>query len=327
MILVTGGAGFIGSNIIKGLNARGYKDILAVDDLTDGAKYTNLVDCEISDYMDKKEFIDRIGMHYFFRTVEGVFHLGACSDTTEWNGKFMMDNNYEFSKLLLRYALKQEVPFIYASSAAVYGNNQVFNEKPENELPVNVYGYSKYLFDHHVRGMLGAKTPPKSQIVGLRYFNVYGPREQHKGKMASVAFHLNQQLINDGYVRLFEGSGGYEDGEQRRDFVYIDDVVDANLWFYENPRKNGVFNLGTGRSQSFNDVARAIIDWHGRGQIKYIPFPEHLRGHYQSYTQADLTALRAIGYTAPFKSVEEGVKLYMDRINRVRNETQKMPLV
>ncbi len=325
MILVTGGAGFIGSNIIKGLNANGYTDILVVDDLTDGRRYTNLVDCVIADYMDKKDFVERIGMHYFFRKADAIFHLGACSDTTEWNGKFMMENNFEFSKHLLRYAMKETIPFIYASSAAVYGNNQVFQEKRVNEFPVNVYGYSKYLFDHHVRSIIeGQKS--KSQIVGLRYFNVYGPREQFKEKMASVAFHLNNQVINDGWVRLFEGSNGYGEGEQRRDFVFVDDVVDVNMWFFEHTKKSGIFNVGTGRSQTFNDVANAVIEWHGRGQIKYIPFPEHLRGHYQSYTQADLTALRATGYTGTFKSVEEGVKLYLDRINQAQNEKQKMPL-
>lgn len=318
MIIVTGGAGFIGSNIVKGLNARGHTNILVVDDLTDGHKYTNLLDCTIEDYMDKDDFLDLIQSGKKFpQPIKAIFHEGACSTTTEWNGQFMMKNNYEFSKTLLHYALQFQIPFIYASSAAIYGGNKVFKEELAYESPLNVYGYSKYLFDQYVRRVA---RNLKSQVVGLRYFNVYGPKEQHKGSMASVAFHLNNQLKKDNMVRLFEGSGGYGSGEQRRDFVFVGDVVKVNLWFMEQGKVSGIFNLGTGRSQTFNDVAQAVLNWHGRGGIQYIPFPDHLRDHYQSFTEANITALRQAGYKEEFKSVEQGVKLYLDWMEGVRVE-------
>ncbi|MGB5339160.1 MAG: ADP-glyceromanno-heptose 6-epimerase [Gammaproteobacteria bacterium] len=310
MIIVTGGAGFIGSNIVKALNTRGREDILVVDDLRDGTKFRNLADCEIQDYLDKDDFIKQVRAGTDFGApVEVVFHEGACSKTTEWDGRYMMDNNYEYSKSLLHYCQEKGAAYLYASSASVYGGGQVFGESREFEAPLNVYGYSKFLFDQYVRRVLpGAKN----QIAGFRYFNVYGPREQHKGSMASVAYHLSQQLDAGENPRLFAGCDGYGDGEQRRDFIYVDDVVDVNLWFMDNPDKSGIVNLGTGRCQSFNDVANAVIAWHGRGAIEYIPFPEHLRGRYQSFTEADIQALRGLGYDKPFKTVEAGVPLYMD---------------
>jgi ADP-L-glycero-D-manno-heptose 6-epimerase len=320
MIIVTGGAGFIGSNIVRQLNQQGYKDILVVDDLTDGTKFKNIAYCSISDYQDKDDFLLRIKNNdHFDKKIEVIFHQGACSATTEWNGKYMMHNNYEYSKTLLHYCLKNKIPFIYASSAAVYGVSKTFAEIPENELPLNVYGYSKLLFDQYVRRVL---PEADSQVVGLRYFNVYGPNEQHKGSMASVAFHLNNQLRTNDSINLFAGCDGYADGEQVRDFVYVDDVVNVNLWFWQNHKSHGVFkdnggifNVGTGKSQSFNSVAKAVIDWHGRGTIKYIPFPEHLVGRYQSFTQANINGLRKIGCDVTFKTVEEGVKLYLDRLS------------
>lgn len=317
MIVVTGGAGFIGSNIVKALNERGRRDILVVDDLTDGTKFTNIADCEIADYWDKDKFLSYIkdDKPFNFR-LEVVFHEGACSATTEWNGRFMMDVNYDYSKALLHYCLDHSIPYIYASSASVYGAGPKFKEEREFEQPLNVYGYSKFLFDQYVRRLLPSA---KSQVVGLRYFNVYGPREQHKGSMASVAFHLNQQLKADDKIKLFEGSDGYGNGEQRRDFIYVGDVAAVNLWLWQNAQVSGVFNLGTGRSQSFNDVAKAVIHWHGRGTLHYIPFPEHLRGRYQSFTEADMTALRAAGYDKAFMSVEEGVKAYLDWLNAAKH--------
>jgi ADP-L-glycero-D-manno-heptose 6-epimerase len=316
MIIVTGGAGFIGSNIVKGLNDRGREDVLVVDDLQDGTKFLNLVDCEILDYLDKDEFLERIKSGQgFAERIEAIFHEGACSATTEWDGRYMMDNNYEYSKSLLHYCLENDVACLYASSASVYGGGSVFSESREHESPLNVYGYSKYLFDQYVRRLLPMAS---CQIAGFRYFNVYGPREQHKGGMASVAYHLSEQLDADGNPRLFEGCDGYGDGEQRRDFIYISDVVDVNLWFLDNPDKSGIVNLGTGRSQTFKDVANAVIGWYGRGEIEYIPFPDHLRGRYQSYTEADITALRALGYDRPFKPVEEGVPLYMEWLQERR---------
>lgn len=311
MIIVTGGAGFIGANIVQGLNARGITDILVVDDLKDGTKFVNLADLDIADYLDKDEFLARIQAGKDFGA-RAIFHEGACSATTEWDGRYMMDNNYEYSKSLLHYCLERGVQYLYASSASVYGAGPIFTEGREHEKPLNVYGYSKFQFDQYVRRLPSGQ---RSQVVGFRYFNVYGPREQHKGSMASVAFHFNNQIKAEGVCRLFEGTDGYADGEQQRDFVYVGDCVDVNLWFFDHPEVSGIFNLGTGRAQSFNDVARAVIAWHGRGKIEYIPFPEQLKGRYQSFTQADISALRAAGYAAPFKSVEEGVRLYLDWLN------------
>ncbi|VAW35373.1 ADP-L-glycero-D-manno-heptose-6-epimerase [hydrothermal vent metagenome] len=314
MIIVTGGAGFIGSNIVRALNEQGVNDILVVDNLKNGVKFRNIADCEIADYLDKEDFIARVQADESFADkIEAVFHEGACSSTTEWDGRFIMRNNYEYSKQLLLYCLARGIAYLYASSASVYGNGSVFSEKREHEEPLNMYGYSKFLFDQYVRRLLPGAA---SQVVGFRYFNVYGPREQHKGSMSSVAFHVNNQLHDTGVAKLFEGCDGYGNGEQRRDFVYVDDIVAVNLWFMRHPDKSGIFNLGTGRSQPFNDVAKAVLDWHGRGKLEYIPFPDHLQGRYQSFTEADISALRAAGYDAPFKTVEEGVRLYMDWLHR-----------
>lgn len=312
MIIVTGGAGFIGSNLVYALNQHGHKNILVVDNLAQGQKFVNLLDCQIEDYMDKKQFLQKIiSREYFSAAIEIIFHLGACSTTTEWDGNYMMENNYSYSKILLNYSLAKKIPFIYASSAAIYGDGKQFGEH-HPERPLNIYGYSKLLFDQYVRKRLPTLT---SQVVGLRYFNVYGPREQHKASMASVAYHFNQQILHSGTVKLFAGCDGYADGEQRRDFVYVDDVVNVNLWFMQHPHKSGIFNVGSGRSQTFNEVAQAVIAWHQRGQIEYISFPEHLQGHYQSFTQADITALRNIGYAKEFYTVQQGVSKYLDWLN------------
>lgn len=309
MIIITGGAGFIGSNLVKALNARGRGDVLVVDNLSNGVKFKNLADCEIRDYQDKEDFLAWVSAgREADEPIDAIVHLGACSSTTEWDGRYMMRNNYEYSKTLLDYCLERRIPFIYASSASVYGAGRVFKEQRDHEAPLNVYGYSKFLFDQHVRRLL---PKAQSQIVGLRYFNVYGPREQHKGTMASVAFHLNNQLLAEGRVKLFEGCDGYGNGEQRRDFVYVGDTSAVKLWLLDHPAVSGIFNLGTGRSQSFNDVAQAVLKFHGRGTLDYIAFPDHLRGRYQSFTEADIGALRAAGYDAPFKTVEQGVHEYL----------------
>lgn len=307
MIIVTGAAGFIGSNLIKALNARGETEIIAVDDLSDGHKFKNLVGLQIADYWDKEELTQRLLQPQMPHPLRAIFHQGACSSTTEWNGQFMMRNNYDYSKILLHYALDHGIPFLYASSAAVYGGNAVFKEDTAYEAPLNVYGYSKWQFDQYVRRVLPKAA---SQIIGLRYFNVYGPHEQHKGSMASVAFHHFNQIHETGSVKLFAGCDGYGDGEQRRDFVYVEDVVNVNLWLWDHPLVSGIFNCGTGASEPFNHIAQAIIKAHGAGEIQYIPFPEHLKGHYQSFTEADIGALRAVGYEQPFKTVAEGVSAY-----------------
>jgi len=312
MYIVTGGAGFIGSNIVKALNARGEKNILVVDDLQDGKKFLNLVNCEIADYMDMSLFLEKIENNYSFQTIKAIFHEGACSSTTEWDGKFVMRVNYDYSKSLLSYCQKNGIPFLYASSAAVYGGSDIFVEELEYEKPLNVYGYSKFLFDQWVRKH---EADFSTQVAGFRYFNVYGPNENHKGSMASVAWHFNNQIKEKGTCRLFEGSGGYGNGDQVRDFIYIDDLVKCKLWFLDHPKKAGIVNLGTGKAQSFNDVANAVIDWHGKGKIEYITFPEHLKGAYQSYTQADLTKLRSLGYQENFSDVASGVKAYLDQLN------------
>lgn len=302
MIIVTGGAGFIGSNVIKGLNQLGRSDILVVDDLTDGKKYKNLVGCRLFDYRDRHDFLSDIQEDRPFEApIDLIFHQGACSETTEWNGHYMMQNNYEYSKRLLQYCVNRHIPFIYASSAAVYGDG--------DENPLNVYGYSKWLFDQYV---LRHSHKFHSPVVGLRYFNVYGPQENHKGKMASVAFHLMHQLRETGCVQLFEGCDGYGDGEQRRDFIYVDDVVKVNLWLLDHPDVSGIFNLGTGKSRPFNVIAETLIAEHGSGTVKYIPFPATLKGAYQSFTEADISALRAVGYHETFCTLELGLKKYYE---------------
>jgi ADP-L-glycero-D-manno-heptose 6-epimerase len=312
LIIVTGAAGFIGSNLVKALNETGHDDILAVDDLSQGEKFRNLVDCQVADYWDKELFFEHIQWGgEFAKKAEHVFHLGACTNTMEWDGKLMMRENYACSKTLLEYCLERHIPFVYASSAAVYGGAERFKEQPEFEAPLNVYGYSKLLFDQYVRRRLPEAS---SQVTGLRYFNVYGPREAHKGAMASVAYHFDRQVVSDGIMRLFAGSHGYADGEQRRDFVYVGDVVAVKLWLLANPSVSGIFNVGSGRSQTFNEVARAIAAWHGRGKIQYIQFPDHLEQAYQSFTEADLSALRAAGYEGEFKDVNTGVRAYLDDV-------------
>ena len=313
MIIITGGAGFIGSNLVLGLNERGYDDILVVDNLSNGVKFKNLVDCRIADYCDKDSFLTKLQQGCFpVDSIEAIFHQGACSTTTEWDGRYMMENNFEYTKILFHFCQQHDIPLIYASSAAVYGAGNTFKEGQEFESPLNVYGYSKFQFDHYLRRYL---PEIQAQVVGLRYFNVYGPREEHKGSMASVSFHLNNQIKESGKLRLFEGSDGYGNGEQRRDFVYVDDVVDINLWFLDNAQVSGIFNTGTGRSQTFNDVGNAVIAFHNRGEIEYIPFPGHLKGCYQSFTEANLDSLRQAGCYHQFRTVEEGVQLYMEWLN------------
>ena len=307
MLIVTGGAGFIGSNVVHGLNAAGRDDLVVVDDLTDGHKYANLLDCSIADYWDKRDFFKRL--EGLGEAPEAVLHQGACAVTTEWDGRYMLAENYQYSVDLFRYCAGTGVPLIYASSAAIYGAGKKFHEDDQTlERPLNVYGYSKLLFDCYVRRHIDGAGP---QIVGLRYFNVYGPKEAHKGPMASVVWHLHRQLEETGELRLFEGSHGYGDGEQRRDFIYIDDVVSIVLWFLEHRSVSGIFNVGTGTSASFNDLAKAVIDYHGSGRIRYIPFPDELESSYQSFTEADISALRNVGYTAPFEDIRSGARKYL----------------
>ena len=320
-ILVTGAAGFIGCNNVLALNERGITDIIAVDNLERGEKYQNLAKCSISDYFDKRDFIDRVRRGTAPKP-EAIFHQGACSDTMEHNGHYMMENNYRYTLELYRWAQALGVPFIYASSAATYGAHQEFIEDIRYEGPLNVYGYSKYLFDQVLRREMKDLRAP---VIGLRYFNVYGPNEQHKGRMASVAFHQYFQYRRTGKVKLFSGCLGYGNGDQLRDFIYVKDLCDVLMYFFHNP-VSGIYNCGTGHAQSFNDVALSVIntlrEHNGRealsldaavnsGELEYVPFPEALKGKYQAYTQANLKHLREAGCDIAFKTVEEGTHEYM----------------
>ncbi len=322
MIIVTGGAGFIGANLVSGLNSRGIDDIMVVDNLDNAEKISNLSRLKIRDYMDKHEFFDFMLSGKRFDSVSAVLHEGACSDTMATDGKYVLHNNFTFSRELLAFCIRQSAQLIYASSAAVYGDGKEFVEEPRCESALNAYAWSKLLFDCYVRGQDDIPV----QCAGLRYFNVYGPGEGHKGRMASVAWHFANQYRESGKVRLFTGSAGYGDGEQLRDFVYVDDVTSVNMYLLDNPDVSGIFNVGTGQCQSFNDVAQAVInctressgkpavsldDAVSSGEITYIPMPDALQGKYQSYTRADLTRLRSTGYDAEFLNVEQGVSRYL----------------
>jgi ADP-L-glycero-D-manno-heptose 6-epimerase len=316
VIIVTGGAGFIGSNLIQQLNHAGERDILLVDNFAPapnltGPKFLNLAGADYADFMDKREFRAALKAGQFENSkIRAILHQGACSNTLEDDGRYMMDNNFTYSKELLHFALDRKIPLVYASTAAVYGASTEFVELPPNERPLNVYGYSKLVFDNYVRRHL---SDMKSTVVGLRYFNVYGPREQHKGRMASVIHHFTRQLKDTGTIRMFEGSGGYADGEQRRDFVFVKDLARINMFFAgllpDSPKKpiHAVVNAGTGEARTFKAVAEALMQVHGQGRIEYIPFPGDLKNRYQHYTQAEVSGLRAAGYTAPFTSLEDGV--------------------
>lgn len=323
MIVITGGAGFIGSNLVKSVNQKSAQDVLVVDNMSNTAKIKNLADCTIADYRDKNDFYESIIKFDRLPGLEAVLHQGACSDTMVTDGRYVMHNNYQYSKALLEYCEFFKVPYIFASSASVYGGNQTFIETPQYELPLNAYAYSKLAFDQHVRSKQSRISIP---VVGLRYFNVYGPREQHKGRMASVAYHFFNQFTEHGRVRLFEGCDGYENGEQLRDFISVEDVVKVNWFFLQNPQHSGLFNLGTGHCQSFNDVAQSVVNYFSskkgqpelslesmqdQGLIEYIAFPENLVGKYQSFTQADMSKLKELGYDSEFLNVQQGVSRYM----------------
>jgi ADP-L-glycero-D-manno-heptose 6-epimerase len=324
-IVVTGAAGFIGSNIVKGLNLRGERNIIVVDDLTRGDQFRNLVDCDIAHYLDKNDFLLMLAEGEFDGELSAVIHQGACSDTMNHDGKYMMENNYQYTLALLNHCQSEAIPFLYASSAAVYGAGSTFVEERQYEGPLNVYGYSKFLLDQVVRRRMDEGLT--AQVVGFRYFNVYGPREQHKERMASVAFHNFNQYRSTGKVKLFGGWDGWGDGMQSRDFVSVEDVVKVNLHFLDHPEESGIFNLGSGRAQPFNDVAVSTVNACRRheglealtlaqmveqGILEYTDFPDALKGKYQSFTQGDIGKLRTAGYTDSMLSVEDGVNRYVD---------------
>ena len=309
MIIVTGGAGFIGSNIVKGLNDRGREDVLVVDNLTNMVKFKNIQGLKAIDYMDKNDFIAAIKNGKFDdANIEVIFHEGACSDTMEYNGKYMMENNFEYTKTLMHFALKKKIQLLYASSASTYGSGKHgFSEKPACEEALNVYAFSKLFFDNYARRYFDAA---ESQIVGLRYFNVYGPQENHKGKMASMIFQMFNQWKAEGKVKLFEGIDGYGNGEQVRDFIYVKDVVKVNFFFWDHPELKGIYNCGTGHAHTFNTLAKGVLKYFGSGELEYVPFPEVLKGKYQSFTEADSSKLLAAGYDGGFTDIEEAIAEY-----------------
>jgi ADP-L-glycero-D-manno-heptose 6-epimerase len=324
LTVVTGAAGFIGSQLVAALNHAGVTEVLAVDDLKNGAKAANLAGVEIADYLDKRDFLVQLEAGRLDGSIDAILHQGACSDTMEPDGRYVMENNYAYSKAVFDWCQDEQVPLVYASSAAVYGAGREFGEIRANEAPLNVYAYSKFLFDQYVRKRTAGFNPREdgAQVAGLRYFNVYGPNEAHKGRMASMAFQAYHQFRAEGRVRLFAGSDGYEDGGQQRDFIHVADAVGVNLWLLEHREVSGIFNCGTGRAQSFNGVAAAVVNtvngWDlsleellQKNFIEYIPFPPQLAGKYQSFTQADLARLREAGYGGSFRSVEEGVAGYV----------------
>jgi ADP-L-glycero-D-manno-heptose 6-epimerase len=302
MYVVTGGAGFIGSNLVRGLNARGITDVLVVDDLERGDKHRGLNALAFKDFVDYRDFAERLEA-FAPATWTAVLHQGACSDTLETDGRFMLSVNYEYSKRLLAACLGR-CPFLYASSASVYGDgDDGFREDPACEHPLNVYAFSKFLFDRWARRALpGAR----SQVVGLRYFNVYGPQENHKDRMASVVFKFHGQIAAGGALEVFEGSEDFH-----RDFIYVDDAVDVNLFFLDHPEVSGIFNCGTGRAESFLALAEATASHYAGCRIRRIPFPAALKGKYQAHTQADLTKLRAAGFTRELTSLADGVARYV----------------
>jgi ADP-L-glycero-D-manno-heptose 6-epimerase len=308
MQIVTGAAGFIGSNLVRRLNEAGIEDVLAVDDLSQGDKFLNLRDLAIADYMDHREFRERVRRGSLDVKATALYHQGACADTTESDGRFMMDNNYTYSQELLHWCLARKVPMVYASSASVYGGTRECSEIPACEAPLNVYAYSKLQFDRYVRRL---PRPVHSTVVGLRYFNVYGPNETYKGKMSSMVHQLYHQIESTGVARLFDGTDGYDPGEQRRDFVFVGDIVDVNHHFATGPKADAIVNCGTGIDRSFNDIARTLIKVLGKGRLEYIPFPDQLKGKYQSFTRSDITRLREAGYARPFATLEEGIARFV----------------
>ena len=310
MIIVTGGAGFIGSNIVRSLNENGRTDVMIVDDLNGGDKYKNLIGLRFMDYQHKDDFQKLVtGSSTFGSNVEAIFHEGACSDTMEYDVNFMMRTNYDYSKELLRFCLRKQIPLIYASSASVYGmGKKGFREDESCENPLNPYAFSKLMFDRYARQFLSAA---KSKIIGLRYFNVFGPQENHKGKMASIFYQIYKRMKLGGGPRLFKGTDGYGDGEQKRDFIYVKDVAKINLWCLENDVANGIYNCGTGHAHTFNAVAKAMIEsMHSKMRTTYCDFPDELRGKYQSFTEADMKNLTAAGYKGGFTNFVLAVEEY-----------------
>ena len=320
MIVVTGGSGFIGSNLVKFLNDMGEEEILIVEELdTYVKKFENLKDLTYLDCLDKQAFIQDLKRNStkYKNNISQIFHLGACSKTTEPDRDYIMSTNFVYSKDLLEYSANNKISLIYASSASVYGEGKAFIEQPKYESYLNHYAESKLMFDNYYRDNM-----PKinSQVVGLRYFNVFGPRENHKEGMSSVVYHFFNQRKSHSHISLFKGSHGYEDGEQRRDFIHVDDTVKVKNWFKQNPAISGIYNVGTGTSRTFNDIAVCVLDYYKNEDpnavMSYIDFPEGLEDQYQAFTEADMSLLKSKGYNESFTSLEKGVKSYLDWLSK-----------
>jgi ADP-L-glycero-D-manno-heptose 6-epimerase len=311
MIVVTGATGFIGRNLVKKLNFIGYQNLILVDK---NKKNNILKDLVYKKFYNYNRFIYLINNSKFNYRISLIFHLGANSLTTESNFPLILKENYIYTKNLIHYCLKKNIKIIYASSASVYGTNTK-NFKENSILnPSNFYSITKALIDFYVLDIL--KKNKKSNIIGLRYFNVYGPGENKKKNMASVIYHFNKQISQKRYVNLFKGHNGYKDGEQVRDFVHVNDCVDVNIWFMKK-KANGIYNVGTGKISTFNLIAKEIFRYYNyKNDIKYIDIPLNLKNNYQNYTKASLSLLRRIGYKKKFTSIKDGIKSYSDFLNK-----------
>lgn len=305
MIIVTGGAGFIGRNLIARLNKIHKKNILVVDNLRNGKKYKNLIGLNILDYVDKTSFINKLLTGSYINKIKSIFHQGACTNTCEWNGKYMMDNNYQYSKDLFNYCVQHTIPFIYASSAAIYGKRMhtPYNNNNQPEKPVNIYSYSKYLFDQYVQKKL---IHIKSQVCGLRYFNVYGPYESHKNNMASIIYKIYEKITDNKKPILFIGSKNF-----KRDFIHVDDIIDINLWIWKN-NISGIYDCGTGTPNSFESVANIVLKFFNKKIVQYVPMPHSLKNCYQIFTTANTLQLKKIGYNHSFIKINDGINRYLN---------------
>ena len=317
-VVLTGGAGFIGSCLLERLNRDGIENITVVDDIKNDAKWKNLSGKKFKDYIHKDEFLKLVCSDKI--TDAGhIVHLGACSSTTNPDGEYMLRNNYEYSRCLAQWAVSRGIPFLYASSAATYGNGSLgYDDSRETTLklePLNIYGFSKHLFDLWV-----ILNGYENKVTGLKYFNVYGPNEYHKGEMRSVICKKFSEAAAKGFISLFKsGRDDYRDGEFKRDFIYVLDAVEATRFFFAHPEKTGIYNLGSGSARSWNDLARALFSALGKEtRIKYIPIPENLKEHYQYFTEAKIVKLREAGFTRPFISLEDGIRDYVPYLKQNR---------
>lgn len=316
--IVTGAAGFIGRNLAAALNSRGWDDLLLVDSLGSDEKWRNLVGLRFEDIIEPTEFLERIDRNGF-DDIDAVLHMGACSSTTESDADFLLRNNYRYTRTLCEWCLQRDIRFIYASSAATYGDGSqgyTDNDAALRTLrPMNMYGYSKHMFD-----LWAQKHSLFDRIAGLKYFNVFGPYEEHKGDMRSMISKAHQQIRKSGNIQLFKSyRPEYADGEQMRDFIYVNDAVAVTLYFLDNRNRSGLFNCGTGKARSWNDLAQSVFSsMNVPSRIGYIEMPPAIQRKYQYFTQASMEKLRAAGYTRPFTDLEDAVGDYVVHYLNVR---------